>query len=379
MANIIRERSTNASKLERYLGKDEVERISSAMATWHGTRPILVGNVPAARGVWVGRGGDFVGRIDGGDFVGLAERCVERTRLAIDRVARRTAGRMSMAGFSSLSDLINEATIGGKKADYQFQKVGTTGVASATNSLWRVGNQPAAGNAPSSAPGGNVPTNATTGALLTWNPSTSGDTQHFVRADVLSTTNAHTLLMYDRIFEVNKTMNSTTLESVTGTPTRYQATTNTPDAADGNFLFIECQTALAATAHNWTATYTDHDGNAGVSLPSLVGNASCVINRLDQPIGQWFAPLASGDAGIMKLESMTCSALVATGAIAFVIGHPIAFLSTPIANMLTIVDGINTAFNLTRIFDNAALGFLEVCKPATTATTYTGNIATVAG
>jgi hypothetical protein len=379
MANLITARSTHSGKLERYLGKDEVERISSSMTAWHGTRPILVGNVPSTRGVWVGRGGDFVGRIDGGGFAGLAERCVERTRQALDRVARRTAGRMSMAGFTSLSDLINEATLGGKKADYQFNKVGTAGVISVTNSLWRVGAQPAAGAAPSNAPGGNVPTNATTGALLTWNPTTVGDTQHFVRADVLATVAANTLLMYDRIFEVNKTMNSTATETVTGVPTRYQAVTNTPDAADGNFLFFETQTALAATAHNWNATYTDHDGNAGIALPTLTGNASAIINRLDHPVGQFFAPLAAGDAGIQKLESVTCSALVATGAIACVIGHPIAFLPMPVANMLTIVDGINTAFNLTRIFDNAALGFLEVCKPSATATTYTGNISTVAG
>ena len=378
MANIIRERSTNASKLERYLGKDEVERISSAMVNWYGTKPILVGNVPSARGVRVGRGGDFVGRIDDGDFVSLGERCLDRMNRALSKVGARQATTMN-AGFASLSDLISEATTGGKKADYFFNKVGTTGVVSVTNSLWRVGAQPAAAAAPSNAPAGNVPTSATLGALALWNPSVSGDTQHFVRADVIANVAANTLLMYDRIFEVNKTMNSTATETITGSPNRYQAITNTPDAADGNFVFFEVQTALPATAHNWNAVYTDHDGNTGIALPTLTGNASAIINRLDHPVGQWFAPLASGDAGIKKLESVTCSALVATGAIAVVIGHPIAFLPMPVANMSTIIDGINTAFNLARIFDNAALAFLEITKPATTATTYNGQITTVAG
>ena len=378
MANIVKTRSTHASKLERYLGKDEVERISSAMVNWYGTKPILVGNVPSARGVHVGRGGDFVGRIDDGDFVSLGERCLDRMNRALTKVGARQATTMN-AGFASLSDLISEATTGGKKADYFFNKVGTLGVLSVTNSLWRVGAQPAAAAAPSNAPLGNVPTSATQGALSLWNPSTVGDTQHFVRSDTLATVASNTLLMYDRIYEVNKTMNSTATESITGSPTRYQAITNTPDASDGNFLFFETQTALPATAHNWNAVYTDHDGNTGVALPTLTGNASAIINRLDHPVGQWFAPLASGDVGIQRLESVTCSALVATGAIAVVIGHPIAFLPMPVANMSTIVDGINTAFNLARIFDNAALAFLEVVKPSTTATTYTGQITTVAG
>lgn len=377
MPNIIRERSTNASKLERYLGKDEVERISSAMVNWYGTQPILVGNVPSARGVRVGRGGDFVGRIDDGDFVSLGERCLDRANRALAKVGGRQATTMN-AGFASLSDLISEATTGGKKSDYFFSKAGTLGVVSVTNSLWRVGPMPAAAAAPSNAPAGNVPTNATLGALPLRNPSVGGDTQHFVRSDTLATVAANTLLMYDRIFEVNKTMSSLALESITGSPNRYQAITNTPDSADGNFLFFEVQVALANTGHNWNAVYTDHDGNTGVALPQLTGNAQAIANRLDHPLSQWFAPLASGDVGIMKLESVTCSASL-TGGIACVIGHPIAFLPMPVANMATIVDGINTAFNLARIFDNAALAFLEITKPATTATTYNGCITTVAG
>lgn len=378
MANVISHRSTHAGKLERYLGKEEVAHISSSMSKWHGTRPILVGGMPARHGVWVGRGGDFTGTIDGGGFASAIDAVADRATRAFRKVSRQSAARFEMAGFSSLSDLISEATTGGKKADYQFNKVGTTGVLGATNSLWRVGTQPAAGAAASNAPGGNVPTSATTGSLILWNPTTGGDTQHFVRADVVGTVGGNTLLMYDRIFEVNKTMASAAAESITGAPTRYQAITNTPDSADGNFLFFETQAALGATAHNWTGTYTDQDGNTGASLPSLTGNSACIANRIDHPTGQFFAPLASGDAGIRSIQSVTCSSAT-TGTLAVVIGHPIAFLPTPLANIFTIIDGINSAFNLTRIFDNAALGFLEVIKPSTAATVYAGNIATVAG
>ena len=374
MANIVKTRSTNASKLERWLGKEQVEGISSSMRGWYGKRPILIGGVPGAGGVWCGRGGDFVGKIDGGDFVGLAERCVER----LDHAVAKIAGRHRMHGFSSLSDLINEVSNFGKRRDFTFNKAGTTAVVGGTNSLWRVGAYPAAANAASNAPGGNVPTDATQGAFFFVNP-TSPDTQHFVRADVMSSVAPRNLLLYDRIFEVNKTMSSTTTEAVSGTPTRYQNTADDqPDSADGNFLAIEIQAALGATAHNWTTvTYTDHNGNAA-TLPSLTGNASGIINRLDHPLNQWFAPLATGDNGIRTLTQMQCSASV-TGTVAFFIGHPIAWLPCIVTNMITIVDGINTAFNLTRIFDDAALAFLDVNTPATTAATINGMFATASG
>lgn len=374
MPNIIRTRSTHAGKLERWLGKEQVENISTSMRGWYGKRPILVGGVPGAGGVWCGRGGDFVGRIDGGDFVGLAERCVER----LDHAVAKIAGRHRMHGFSSLSDLINEVSNFGKRKDFTFSKVGTTSVVGGTNSFWRVGNYPAAGLAASNAPIGRTLTDADQGAFFFVNP-TAGDTQHFVRADIMSSNAPRSLLLYDRLFEVNKTMSSTAAETVTGSPSRYQNTADDqPDSRDGNFLAIEIQAALGNTAHNWTTvTYTDHNGNAA-TLPSLTGNASGIINRLDHPVNQWFAPLAVGDNGIGTLTQMQCSASV-TGTVAFFIGHPIAFLPTIVTNMMTIVDGINTAFNLTRIFDDAALAFLDVNAPSTTAPTINGMFATASG
>lgn len=374
MPNIIRTRSTHAGKLERWLGKEQVENISTSMRGWYGKRPILVGGVPGAGGVWCGRGGDFVGRIDGGDFVGLAERCVER----LDHAVAKIAGRHRMHGFSSLSDLINEVSNFGKRKDFTFNKAGTTSVVGGTNSFWRVGNYPAAGLAASNAPIGRTLTDADQGAFFFVNP-TSPDTQHFVRADIMSSNAPRTLLLYDRLFEVNKTMASTAPETVTGSPSRYQNTADDqPDSADGNFLAIEIQAALGNTAHNWTTVlYTDHNGNAA-TLPSLTGNASGIINRLDHPVNQWFAPLQAGDNGIRTLTQMQCSASV-TGTVAFFIGHPIAFLPTIVTNMMTIVDGINTAFNLTRIFDDAALAFLDVNAPSTTAPTINGMFATASG
>jgi hypothetical protein len=189
-------------------------------------------------------------------------------------------------------------------------------------------------------------------------------------------------LLYDRIFQVNKTMASSATEAVSGVPTRYQSVTpGAADSAEGNFLFVEVGgTALAATAHNWTVClYTDQAGNTGATMPSLTGASAAVVRRLDHPAYQWFAPLAEGDTGIQQLDQMQCSASVATGVINFVIGHPICFIPVPIINICCQADFINTAFNPARIFDNAALALLEVTKASASATSYNLAVTSVAG
>lgn len=373
--------SVNSSQLERFLGPEALEQISASMARWYGP-PVAMAHVPG--NVWAQPGGDFSGRIAAGGFATaacLVEDLGRRAKRALRRWSRRQL-TTSNAGFSSLSDLISETTVAGKRQDLFFQKAGTTRVVGATNSLWRVGNQPAAGTAASAAPAGVAPTRATLGALPFNNAAVGGDTTHFVGAQGLLATAAPTaLLMYDRIYSVAKTMNSTATEAVSGSPTRYQNTVaGSVDSAEGNFLFVECGTALAATAHNWaTCLYTNQAGTTGRTLPTLAGNSANIANRIDHPVGQWFAPLAAGDIGIRALTQMQCSAAVATGTIDFVIGHPIAWLPFPALGLPSIVDGINTAFNLVRIFDDACLAFLEPFAAATTASTYTGTVTAVAG
>lgn len=375
---------THSGKLERFLGKEVVETLSDKMKDWYGP-PIALAGVPG--NVFVNKGGDFTGRIAiGGASTAMCfaedflKRVPKRFPAAFKRWQKNQESQLN-TGFSSLGDLISEATTGGKRRDYSFQKVGTTGVVAVTNTLWYVGNLPAAGGAGGAAPGGTAWDKTSTGALYNFDNPTGGDTQHFVTSNIAASVAGNTLLMYDRIFSVLKTMNSTATEAVTGVPTRYQSTTNTAeDYAAGNFLMIETRGALAATAHNWTVCqYTDQDGNATITLPTVTGNSAAIANRLDQPTSQWFCPLATGDTGIKALTQMQCSAAVASGNIDFTIGHPLVWIPIPIINMACVTDGISTAFNLVRIFDDACLALLEVTKPATGATTYTGTITTVRG
>lgn len=375
MFTITKERSTHGARLERWLGADTVANLSKSMADWYGP-PIALGGTPGK--VWVHPGGDFRGPLASGQFLNGIDWAAMRLNRIVRNFSRKQQGQLN-AGFASLSDLITEATTNGKRREWFYNKTGSAGVVGVTNSLWGLGAQPAAGANAAAAPGGVSPTDATTGAVAMDN--VSPDTRHIVSAWATASVAGQSLLCYDRLFAVNKTMASTATEAVTGVPTRYQSTTATDaDYIGGNFLFVEVgDTALAATAHNWTVcTYLDQ-ANAASTLPSLTGNASAIVRRLDHPVQQWFAPLETGDVGIKGLTQMQCSASVATGVINFVIGHPLCWIPCPIINLVCQADYINTAFNLVRVFDDAALAFLEVMKPATTATTYNIGVTTVAG
>ncbi len=373
-------RHTHSDRLERWLGADKVAQLSAAMcnrdAKWYG-KPIAVHGVPGL--VYATKDGDFIGAIDAGYEVSAIDRADDIIRRHHRMQRARMARVRRQSGAIGSLDQALAAYFGGGNRTFSFNKAGTTGVVGATNTLWFVGSQPAAGSAAAAAPGGTVPTDATTGSWAFDNPSSG--TQHFVFGNPIASVAANTLLLYDRLFSVTKTMNSSTTEAVTGVPTRYQSTTaGAADSAANNFLMIECRTALAATGHNWTVcTYTDQSNNTGATLPSVTGNSSNIVNRLDQPVGTWFCPLASGDTGIRNLTQMQCSAAVATGAIDFTIGHPIAFMPCGIANFVCEKDGLTTSISLERIFDDACLAFLEICKGATTATTYTGTFTTLRG
>lgn len=373
-------KSTHSDRLERWLGAEQVAGVVRAMQgrNWHGG-PIAVHGVPGS--VYVTKDGDFIGEIRSGQEVSAVDRAMDY----LNRERRRHVTRLGhlrrqSGAFGNLSAIIAAAT-GGKRQDVVFAKTGVASNAIGNcNDLWVAAGQPVAGAAGAAAPGGTSPTNASTGALSYTNPATANG-GHFVSAWLTASVINNTLLMYDRLFAVAKTMNSTATESVTGTFSRYQnGTATAEDYIGGNFVYpSNPTTVLAATAHNWTVCqYTDQASNTANSIPSIAGVSACVVGGVDLAAGSWFMPLASGDVGVKALTQMQCSALVATGTIDFVVARPIAFFPCPVANLVCPVDGINTAFNLRRIYDNACLAFLEMPKSAVTATTYSGQVTSVA-
>lgn len=364
-------RPAHAQQVETWLGREKIEHLQQCMRGWYG-RPICLLDVPGS--LWITADGDFVGHVNGGQFASALDYFETRLKRVWNALSTPQYGYCN-AGFASISDALSRASQGYSQRR-PFNKIGPTGVVGVTSSLWRVGPQPAAGGAPGAAPGGTAFSSSTTGALAFANPASG--TNHLVGADGTASVINNSLLVYDLIFGVVKTMASTATEAVTGVPTRYQSTTATDaDYIGDNFGFIQVGgTALAATAHNWTTClYADQD-NASSTLPSLTGNSGAIVDRLDHPVQQWFAPLASGDVGIKAWTQMQCSASVATGVIWFMIGHPLGFMSFPVINSMLPFDWLTNRDQAPRVFDSACIAFLEPLKPATTATTYTGRLVT---
>jgi hypothetical protein len=374
-----RRKSIPRGRIERWLGVDRANQLSSYMNGWYGP-PINVRDLPGS--VWLDKHGEFVGDFERGQYFSADDayevfiRKSKRARQIAEHLLGADGLRLyAGAGFASISDALSRASQGNKqKPNGTIYKSGSTGVVGACNTLWRSAGTPTAGGAGSAAPGGRACSNATTGALGLVNPASG--TMHLTGADFYASAALNSLLLYDRIFDVAKTMNSTATEAVTGVPTRYQSSTESnEDYAGGNFLFIEIFTALAATAHNWTTClYRDAAGNDNQTLPSVTGLSGGIIDRFDMPINNWFCPLASGDVGIMDLAQMQCSAAIATGAINFVIGHPIGFMAFPVTPMMTPFDWLTSRDQAPRIFDSACLAFAEMPKPSTASTNYSGRV-----
>lgn len=288
------------------------------------------------------------------------------------------------AGFSSLSDLIAEATTGGKRQDFQFQKVGTTGATALANSLWRVGNIPPAAAAAAALAGGTHNDNTTSGGLTQVDPS-GGDTLHFTTMIASATVAGQLLLLYDRLWNGLIALSSLATQTctLTGYPNstgRYSGT-GAGGSSIGNFAFVanEAGATLSAVAHTWTMVYTDDAGTTGQTAAAMTGVSGAVTNRFDHAVGH-VIPLNSGDYGIADIESIACNVnTLAAGAPTIVLAHPLAFCPQLAANVPFILDGINSAFNLAEIKTDACLAFAELQKSAASATTYTGQVVLVAG
>lgn len=366
--------ATDINKLERWLGAEKVARVAAEFERWQGV-PCPLADVPG--NVYVAGGGHFIGPITVGDELSAADR-VELAVRHYDRLRfRRAASRRQAGAFGSIGAALS-AYSGGKGQDLTWQKTGVTANATgSSNDLWTAAGQPAAGAAGGAAPGGTATTSSTTGNLGYKNPSSANTGHHlggWVNGSALNN-----VLLIDQLLRVAKTMNSTSTEAVTGTFSRYQNTTAAAaDYIGGNFCFpSNPTTVLAATAHNWTVCqYTNQASTTGQSFPSATGRSACVVGGIDLAAGpgSWFMPLASGDVGVKALTQMQCSAAVATGTIDFVVAHQIAMYVCDVANKSCLLDCLTTALSqLRNVYDNACLSWLEIGKPATTATSYSGT------
>ena len=402
MHKMSRGKATHSDRLERWLGKDKVESLSQGYGKFYW--PIRINGVPGQ--VYIMPGGDFAGEIQAGSFCNKEEgaaRTLKRLMLKAEKKVRehKVLGllidmikaedhRLASIGAFASVDAVIAAFTGGKGQQMYFSKTGIASNAIGnSNDLWSRAGSPAAGAAGAAAPGGTAWSATSTGAMGLKNLGTAG-TMHYLNWSLAASIINNSLLLYDRLFSVaaGNALTTGAEIAVTGVPTRYQNGTPGNDAyIGGNFAFPACiTTVLANTAHNWDAgvgagvgmTYTDQD-SAASNMPLATGVAACVVGGIDLAAGQssWFAPLATGDVGVKAITNMSASAAVATGVLDWVIGHPIAINSCPVANLSCLDDGLYTSLNLMHIEDSACLSFIELPKPATNITTYSGLVRVV--
>jgi len=209
---------------------------------WHGS-PIPIMGVPGR--VYIGGDGDFVGPIRGGFYGSLFDYVENRLRAA----CRRHSGKIFLnTGIASLSDLISEATVGGKGQEIYYQKTSTVAIPAATycQDLWNMAAVPSAGSNGAALAGGSIYDASSVGRLPVADPG-GADTNHLTTWSALGTV-IGSLLLCDRMFAFSGSHNSANA-ACTGVPTRYQNAT-----AKGCFISLRVTTNLSATAHNITIT-----------------------------------------------------------------------------------------------------------------------------
>lgn len=373
LLNLRAPKHTHSDRLDRWLGKGQTEVYSEMFRDWPGP-PVALAGVPGA--VFVTGGGEFVGPIKGGGFANLIDFAEQRQRRVLRNWLERQKRTLN-AGFSSLSDLISEATAGGKSQMLTYSKSPTTGTTAGNAvSAWAFGALPSTGGVGGTSGTGRRTTVNTPGALSFANPA-AGDQLHLTTWTGQATA-VSSLMLYDRLWDMtynHATALSTAISSALR-PDRYDTLATAP----GNFIAGEVTTALSATAHNITVTYVDQNGNAAEAAAAYAAPVSAVAGRAPLVAGTWFVPLNAGDTGPLRLTNIAQSTITSvTGVSNFWIGHPIAMMPFPVANVPFVLDGINSAFNLQRIYDDACLAFYTPAIAAAATITYTGLVQVVSG
>jgi hypothetical protein len=358
-------RSVSASKLERWLGAEELEQISKSMEHWHGP-PIALYGVPG--NVFVHKGGDFRGelRADGEatamDYVHDFYKRIDRN---ISRAAKKFQTEM-YTGFPDLATLISRGKYGHAQTLKYWKDYSTTSFSPGVYNMWRIANgSPAAGSVTNSAPFGSINSKSTTGAMR-FNDARTGEQLFLaeIRCWDANGANGRTVVLFDRLFGVAKTMSSSALETVSTTPIRYQNTTvGAIDWIGGNFVsaFVGANPLTGSTAHTWTVTYTNEADEVSRTATGTGGVSNLSQFMCDGNVLQsdWFYRLQDPDRGVKNITDLQCSTNLTGGSMDFIIGHPLALFASYVSTHAVAFSFINSGFNLVPVMNDACLDIIE--------------------
>lgn len=126
-------------------------------------------------------------------------------------------------------------------------------------------------------------------------------------------------------------------------------------------ILVTTATTNASAVTNTTLSYTDSEGNAG-NTATMSFPATAVAGA--------FIPfqLAAGDRGIRNIASVTLGTSYGGGAISLVLYRPIAYVSSPVANIGGTLNAVNSAPTGVKLWNGTCLapGYLASATTATT-------------
>ena len=175
-------------------------------------------------------------------------------------------------------------------------------------------------------------------------------------------------------------MNVNTAQTLLGTPSLRYAN------GEGLRAFLTARATTGATAHNIAYNYNNQAGVAKANPVTVAATASAIVPHLlhsgvaANNYGP-FLPMAGGDTGIQKFNTLTLSAASGTASTAaLVLCKPLAQITLSVAGLVTEKDLLNQIPSLPVIKDGACLALLFGAGAATAAsTTFAGSLETVWG
>jgi len=176
-------------------------------------------------------------------------------------------------------------------------------------------------------------------------------------------------------------MNVATAQTLSGTPSLRYAN------GAGLRAFLTARATTGATAHSLSYSYTNQAGTAGRANPVTVACTASAITPHIVHSGTAannygpFLPMASGDTGIQKVDSVQLSAASGTASTAaLVICKPLAQISLSVVGLMTEKDLLNQIPSMPIIKDGACLAWILGAGAAVAAsTTFAGSIEDVWG
>lgn len=251
--------------------------------------------------------------------------------------------------FATMDDVVSAAA----QSVLMHRTASRTAVAAMLTAVHDLAGNPGAGAlSAGNTANGVVPTDATTGFPLI--NAFGGGATGVLRGVEFNSTVAGQIVLYDRLFHAGAyAFNaSTTLASQPSFSGRV------PNGTDftGLELWVEAVTAFTGNL-SIAVTYTDQSGNTAHTTGTIATGIAPILGRII-PL-----PLAAGDSGIQKIESVTAT-VASAGTFNLVIARRLATMRVRVANDSEKWDFARTSMK--QVFDTSAI--CMAIQPDSTAT-----------